>query len=219
MIHHHHPVGQLQRLLLIVRHEDRGETHGIVQIAQPAAQILADLGVERAERLVQQQDARLHRQRAGQRHALPLPAGELRRIAFAQGPELHQIEQLLHPPRDLRLGRAGAALAHGQPEADIVGHRHVAEQRILLEHEADAAIRDRLVGNIHAVECDRAAVGEFQPGDDPQQGRLSRARRPQQSEEFPRPRLKIDVAERSEAAEAFRDAGYGDAHQCPVPPR
>ena len=48
-----------------------------MQIAQPATQVLPDLGVERAERLVEQEDARLDRERAGERHALPLAAREL----------------------------------------------------------------------------------------------------------------------------------------------
>ena len=68
----------------------------VVQAAQPAAQLLAHLGVERAERLVEQQHARAHRQRAGERDALALAAGKLRGIPVGQPVELHQLEQLLH---------------------------------------------------------------------------------------------------------------------------
>jgi hypothetical protein len=53
--------------------------HVVVQAAQPAAQLLAHLGVERAEGLVEQQDLRLDGQRPGQRDALALAAGKLRR--------------------------------------------------------------------------------------------------------------------------------------------
>jgi hypothetical protein len=70
-----------------------------VQPAQPAAQLLAHLGVERAERLVEQQHARLDRQSAGQRDALPLAARQLVRIAVAQPVELNQLEQLFAPAR------------------------------------------------------------------------------------------------------------------------
>ena len=80
----------------------------IVQPAQPAAQLLAHLGVERAERLVEQQHARAHGERAGERDALALAAGKLRGIAVRQPIELHQLEQLLHVAADLPL-RAGAA--------------------------------------------------------------------------------------------------------------
>ena len=51
----------------------------VVDLAQPAAQLAAHLRVERAERLVEQQHLRLDRQRAGQRDALALAAGELAR--------------------------------------------------------------------------------------------------------------------------------------------
>jgi hypothetical protein len=57
--------------------EDAGDVDLVVQPPQPAPQLLAHLGVERAERLVEQQHLRLDRQRAGQRHALALAAGEL----------------------------------------------------------------------------------------------------------------------------------------------
>ena len=74
----HDLVGDLEGLLLVVGHEHRGHVHLVVQAAQPVAQLLADLGVEGAERLVEQQHRGLDRQRPGQRHALPLAAGELR---------------------------------------------------------------------------------------------------------------------------------------------
>ena len=45
-----------------------------VQPPQPAAQLMADLAVEGAERLIQQQNIGIDRQRPRQRHALPLPA-------------------------------------------------------------------------------------------------------------------------------------------------
>ena len=70
-------VGDLHRLLLVVRDEDRRHVHLVVEPAQPLAQLGADAGVERAERLVEEQDPRLDGQRAGERHALALPAGEL----------------------------------------------------------------------------------------------------------------------------------------------
>jgi hypothetical protein len=40
---------------------------------------------------------------------------------------------------DLGLGGPLAALAHRQTEGDVVGHGHVAEQGVVLEHEADIA--------------------------------------------------------------------------------
>ena len=75
----------------------------VVEAAQPGAQVLADLGVERAEGLVEQQHLRLDRQRPGQRHPLALAAGELVGVALGQPVELDQAQQLVHPVADLRL--------------------------------------------------------------------------------------------------------------------
>ncbi len=71
--------------------------------AQPSPQFLAHLGVERAERLVEQQHLGLDRERARQRDALALAAGKLRGIAIGQKVELHQLEQLVHALGDLVL--------------------------------------------------------------------------------------------------------------------
>jgi hypothetical protein len=73
-----------------------GDVQFVVQPAQPAAQFLAHLGVERAERLVEQQHARFDRQRARQCDALALAARQLRRKAVGQPVQLHQLEQVMH---------------------------------------------------------------------------------------------------------------------------
>ena len=63
------------------------------------AQLLAHARVERAERLVEQQHLRLDRERAGERHALALAAGELRRVAVAEVREPDEIQQLVDRAR------------------------------------------------------------------------------------------------------------------------
>ena len=74
-------VGQGQRLFLVVGDEDEGDADGALQCAQLDLHLLAQLLVERAQRLVQQQHLRLADQRAGQGDALPLAAGQLMRRA------------------------------------------------------------------------------------------------------------------------------------------
>ena len=76
-VHHHDAVGDRQRLFLVVRHEDRGDAEVLLDLADLLAQRHAHLGVERGKRLVEQQHLRLRRERAGERHALLLAAGEL----------------------------------------------------------------------------------------------------------------------------------------------
>jgi len=67
-----------------VRHEDGGDFLHLVELAQPAAQVAADHGVERAERLVEQQDSRLAGEGAGQCDTLALAAGELGGVAAGE---------------------------------------------------------------------------------------------------------------------------------------
>ena len=79
-LHQHDAVGDPHRLLGIVRHDDgRGaglaqDRHGLV------ADRVAQAPVEVRERLVHEEDARTRRDRARQRHALLLAAGEDMRI-------------------------------------------------------------------------------------------------------------------------------------------
>ena len=124
VVHDDDLLGDLHRLLLVVRDEDRRDVDLVVQPAQPLAQLGADLGVERAEGLVEQQHLRLDGQRPRERHALLLAAGELRGVAVGEAVESHQREQLGDPLADLRLG----PFADAQPEADVVVHRHVLER-------------------------------------------------------------------------------------------
>ena len=97
LVDHHDLVGDLHRLLLVVGHEDRGHVHLVVEPAQPLAQLLADLRVQRTERLVEQQHLGLHRERPGQRHPLPLPTRELGRQPVAELREVDELEQLVDP--------------------------------------------------------------------------------------------------------------------------
>jgi len=53
----------------------------LVEAAEPHPKLLADVSVERPEGLVEEQHLWLDGERPGERHALALPARELRRIA------------------------------------------------------------------------------------------------------------------------------------------
>ena len=95
LVHDDDVVGDLHGLLLIVRHEQRRDVAPVVEAAQPLAQLDAHLGVERAERLVEQQQLGLDREGAREGDALALAARELRRVALAEAVELHEREQLV----------------------------------------------------------------------------------------------------------------------------
>ncbi len=130
LVEHRHPVGHGERLALVVRDEDEGEAERALQILQLALHLLAQLEVERAERLVEQQHLGPHHQRAGERDALALAAGELRRAAPLHAGELDHGERLAG--QRLALGPPDAA--HAQPIGDVLADREMREQRIVLEH-------------------------------------------------------------------------------------
>jgi hypothetical protein len=50
--------------------------------------------------------------------------------------ELHELDRLGDARRDV----GGRYAAHAQAEVDVLGHRHVREQRVVLEHHAEAAL-------------------------------------------------------------------------------
>ena len=66
----------------------------LLDLDQFELRFFAQLLVERAERLVEQQQLGPLGQRPGQRHALPLPAGQLVGLAPLIALELDQLQQL-----------------------------------------------------------------------------------------------------------------------------
>ena len=69
-------------------------------------------------------------------------------------------------------------VAAAEPEGDVVEHRHMPEQRVMLKHKADTAAADMLLGLVFAAQHDPTEIGGFQAGDDAQQGGLTAAGRP-----------------------------------------
>ena len=188
----------------------------LVQAAQPAAQFLAHVGVERAKRFVQQQHPRLDGQRPRQRHPLALAARQLVRIARRGVAQLHQFEQPLHALGDLGRRRTQLARPGLQAKGDVLEHRHVPEQRVVLEHEADPALAHVAAGGVLAVELDAPGVGLFEAGDDAQQRGLAAAGRAQQRHQLAGGDVQADVVERLEGAKALADLVDDDAHAvCP----
>ena len=108
--------------------------------------LLAQLLVQRTQRLVHQHEVGLEHQGARNRDALLLAARKLAGAAVAHLRQLHHLQHLGNAILDLRLRH----VAHLQRECKILVDRHVREQRIVLEHHADAAlvrghVVDRLV--------------------------------------------------------------------------
>ena len=140
------------------------------------AQRNADLGVERRQRLVEQQQLGLRRQCARQRDALLLTAGELVRVAVA---ELRQLDDLEHL-RDALVGLGLADAGHLQAEGDVLRDGQVREQRIGLEHHADIALVGFQPGDVLAADDDLAGGRLLEAGNHPEHGGLAATRRPEE---------------------------------------
>ena len=96
---HADPVGHRQRLGLVVGDEDGGDAELELDPADLLAQLHPHLGVQRRQRLVEQQHLRRDGQRAGQGHPLLLAAGELVRVPVAAVGQADQLQQLARPAR------------------------------------------------------------------------------------------------------------------------
>ena len=83
-VHDRDAVAHRQRFLLVVGHVDERDADLALDALELELHDLSQLEVEGAERLVEQQRTGVVHQRAGQRHALLLSAGELRGLALAR---------------------------------------------------------------------------------------------------------------------------------------
>src|SRR5262249_49111571 len=110
----------------------------------------ARLRVERAERLVHQQDLRIERERARDRGALLHAAREVRRKAVLEAGEPDEIDELLRP----RLALGARQALPLEAIEDVAAHGLPRKQREMLKH--DAAVGPRRRDGL-AVDRDAAA--------------------------------------------------------------
>jgi hypothetical protein len=185
-VHQRDAVGQHQGFLLVVRDVDGRHADALEQVAQLDAHLLAQLGVEVGQRLVQQHDRGAAHQGAGDGHALLLAARKLRGAARGQRAQAHHVQRLGHAPSRL----VGRQLHDVQREGHVLSHRHVRPDGIGLEHHGDVArVRGHmgLGGRVeHALRADGdAARGRrLQAGHAAQGACLAAAAGPQQGEEL-----------------------------------
>jgi len=157
----------------------------------------------RGQRLVQEQDLRLEGERPRERDSLLLAAGQLVRVALALVGQVDDLQELADALPDVILG----SLAHLQPEPDVVGHVHVREQRVGLEDHADVPLVRRSVGDVLAVDRDRAGARLLEARDHPQGRGLAATRGAEEGHELAFLRLQVEVRDRDRLAEALLDVG------------
>ncbi|MDT4829695.1 hypothetical protein FQZ97_631220 [compost metagenome] len=168
---------------------------------------MAQLRVERRGGLVEQHQLGLHRQGAGDGHALLLAAGELRRVvpgALGQADLGQQLAGQL-----LGVGLLRAAYADGA-EGDVLQGGHLREQVELLEDHAgllaDQPLLHLGVVDLEAVDVQLTATDDFQLVDAAQQGGLARTGRADDDHHLAAADLQVDVVEHLGTAEVLGDA-------------
>ncbi len=159
LVHDDDPVRELERLVLVVGHQQAGDPELLVQVVEPVPELLAHPCIQRTERLVEQEDLGPGRERPRERDPLPLTTGELVGVPVPEPRQLHELEEILHTSALLGL----RLIADRQPERDVLRHRHVAEQRVVLEDEPDPPFLDGLDGVLLPSIQIRPAVGSSRP--------------------------------------------------------
>ena len=211
-----HPVGDLPGEAHLVGGEHHG--HALALEVTDHREHLADqFRVERRGDLVEQQQARVVHQRPDDRHPLLLAAGEPVRVAVRLVGQADP-GQPLHRPL-ARLG--GRPLVHpGRGERDVAQHGHVREQVVRLEHHADPLpdlVRiDPRVGDVLAVQPDRAVVDLGEQVDAAQQRRLARAGGADQRHHLVFVHVQAQVVEHHRGAEDLPDVAAFEQHQTPA---
>ena len=157
---------------LVVGDEDERDPELGLERLELDLEVLAQLRVERAQRLVEQQHARPQHQRARERDALLLPARQLIGLAPRELGHVDQLERLADPLGALLL----AELVVLEPERDVLRHVEVREQRVALEHRVDVALMRGHARDVAPVEQDAPAGRALEAGDHAQRGGLPATR-------------------------------------------
>ncbi len=195
-VDHRDMVGERQRLGLVVGDIDEGDAGAALQALELDAHLLAQLGVEIGERLVEQQDLGLDHQAAGERDALLLAARQLVRIARREPGEVDERQRLL----DLLPGLRRRRLPDLEAKHDVLVYGLVRPHRIVLEHHAHAALIRRGHaagrGDEPVADMDGAGVGHDIARDHAQGRGLAAAARAEQRDELIVLDVEIEIGDR-----------------------
>ena len=138
---------------------------------QPALHLGPRDGVERAERLVEEQDALARHQRAKERDTLAHAAGELLRHRVGELGKPESVEEGARLPAGL-LARVAAI---GEGERGVVQRGAPGQEQVALWHQR--AARETLLRQMGPAHGDGSRVRLQKTGDDRQQRRLPAAAR------------------------------------------
>src|SRR5881397_1494831 len=144
--------GMLRAPELVRRHEDDRLAETSLQREELALQLDARDGIERPERLIEQEERRIGGQRPGDADPLALPARQLVRVARAEHAviETDQGEELAHARGDA----LGGPPLEPRHQTHVALDREVREQADLLDDVADAAAQPRGLERVRELSGD-----------------------------------------------------------------
>jgi hypothetical protein len=185
---------------------DEGDADVVLDRLQLELHLLAQLQVERAQRLVEEEHPRLVHERPRERDALLLAARELPRLAPFHPLEADEVEDVEHAPAEVALADALAA----QAEGDVLEDAQVREERVRLEDRVHVALVRRPPADRLVAEVDRPVRRFLEAADHPQRRRLAAAGRAEQREEAAALDLEGEVVDGSHVVEALRHVVEAD---------
>ena len=185
--------------------EAKSDAHLLLDPLELDLHVLAQLQIQGAQRLVQQQHLGLVHQGPCDGHPLLLAAGERVRLSVFKALETHDFQHLQDPGADLLFGKADGPLAGGIPgiwnpfepqaESNIFKDVQMWKKGVLLKHGIDLAPVGGNVINPHTVEQDVSRRGGREAADNAQRGGFTAPAGSEQCEEFLVVDIQIDVIE------------------------
>jgi hypothetical protein len=172
-----------------------------VQLAELANHEVTEFGVERAERLVHQEDFRPPHDGAAERDTLAVAAGEPGDRLVEDVIDPQEPRRLLHTPLDFSARRSLCF----QREADVLAHVHVRIKGEELKDESDVPLRGAPESHVLAVEQDLSGGRQLQAGDHAQRRRLAAAGRPEHDEELAVRDGEVGILHRDEIGELLAE--------------
>ncbi len=191
VVHDGDAIGHRHRLFLVVGHVDERDPDLLLDPLELDLHLLAELEVEGAERLVEEQDGRLVHEGPGEGHALRLAAGDLAGLAALVAGQLDELEHLGDALLDVGVGNLPAP----KPERDVVVDREVRKQGVVLEDRVDVALVGGEPGHVLALELDPALRRLLEAADHPEGRRLAAAGWAEEAEELALVDVEVDVVD------------------------
>ena len=190
--HHDHAVGEIDGLVDVVGDEHHRPSLAIPRIEQLILHLNAGQRVERAERLVHQQNGRVDRIGAGDGATLLHAAGEHLGQGVGEVGKTDEIDEALRGRAPL--GRATA----GDPQAElhVLSDGEPGKERVLLKDHAALGTGS---AHIAAVDDHFACGRRDQAGGDGERRRFAATRRPDQGDELAIRHVDRQAVEREKA--------------------